>query len=405
MTMIRMRFLFFILFLISLILEIKAQTTYSPYSMIGLGEIENRDYGRTSGMANIGIGVRSFDYLNTSNPAGISGLDSLRNFIFDMSVAGKQSYFSGNGKKDNAFNGNLKRLSFGFRLSSEWGISIGVKPFSDVGYRIYNEEPIDGSSAKKAVYLEGSGGLYELFLMNGLKITDNLSVGVKTKLICGTLKQIENQSEYYFDKVSDVAAFHNTFGVQYYKEGLTLGATYGYKQNITLINRVLVYDDGGNLVRQEKDESIDQFIPATLGVGFSHDSKKITWGMDFQYQSWNGLKSNISSAKIVDSYKVSTGMGYSLNTDSYFGPRNRIQLQIGASVSKSYIQIGGKDAYNYAVTTGCSLPINKGLQQLNFALEYGNSLSAPANYIKESYFMLTVNCTFFEQWFKRKKLE
>ncbi len=95
------------LFSICFVLNIQAQTTYSPYSMLGLGEIENRDYGRTSGMANIGIGIRDFDYLNPSNPAGISGLDSLK-FIMDISVSGKQSYFSGKGKTDGAFNGNLK---------------------------------------------------------------------------------------------------------------------------------------------------------------------------------------------------------------------------------------------------------------------------------------------------------
>jgi hypothetical protein len=392
------------LFLICFVLYTQAQSTYSPYSVLGLGEIENRDYGRTSGMSNIGIGVRGFDYLNPTNPAGISDLDSLK-LIFDVSVAGKQSSFSNKGKSDDAFNGNLKKLAFGFKLTPRWGMSLGVKPFSDVGYQIYSEEPVDGSTATKSVYLQGSGGLYELYLSNGIKINDNFSVGINTKYISGTLKQTENQSEYLFEKESSVAQLYNTLGVQYHKKGLTIGATYGYKQNITMKNKTYIYDSEYNLQKEESDRSTGQFIPETFGIGFSHDSKKILWGMDFQYQKWNGLESGMSSAKIVDSYRLSAGLGYIPNSDRYYRVRTEGQMQVGASLSKSYIQVGGESAYNYSVTAGYSLPVDKGGVMLNIGLEYGNALSAPANYIKESYFMVTLNCNIFEQLFKRRRIE
>lgn len=395
----------FILILLSIcfVSNIQAQATYSPYSMVGLGEIENRDYGRTSGMANIGIGVRDFDYLNPTNPAGISGLDSLK-FIFDVSVAGKQSFYSGKGKSDNAFNGNLKKLSLGFRLMPRWGISVGLKPFSDVGYRIYSEEPIEGSNSTKAVYLEGSGGLYDLYLSNGIRITDNLSVGINTKYIRGTLKQTENQSEYLFEKESRVSQFYNTFGIQYHKKGLTLGAIYGYKQNITMKNKTIIYDSSYNAVQEENDRSTSQFIPETMGLGFSYANKKLIYGVDFQYQKWEGTKSEVSNTKIVDSYKINAGIGYTPNSDRFIRVRNQGQFQFGTSFSKSYIQVAGENAYNYSLTAGYSLPINKGETLLNLALEYGNTLSAPSSYIKESYFMLTLNCSIIEQWFMKSKI-
>ena len=396
-----------ILLSICFILNMQAQATYSPYSMLGLGEIENRDYGRTAGMSNIGIGVREFDYLNVINPAGISGLDSLK-FIFDMSAAGKYSFFTERGKTDNTINGNLKKISLGFRLMPGWGISLGTKPFSDTGYRIYSEEPIEGSTNTKAVYLEGSGGLYELYLSNGFKVTDHFSVGINTKYITGTLKQTENQSEYLFEKESRVFQFYNTFGIQYHKQGLTLGATYGYKQNMSMTNKTTIYDSGYNLIQEEKGRSTDQFIPETFGVGFSHDSKKVIWGMDFRYQKWKGIESGVSSTKIVDSYRMNAGLGYTPNGNRYYrignqGIRSQGQIQLGASFSKSYIQVGSGNAYNYSVSAGYSFPVSWNL--LNIALEYGNSLSAPANYIKESYFMLTFNCSIIDQWFKLRKFD
>lgn len=402
MIMIKKRSFIPILFSVCFILHMQAQATYSPYSMLGLGEIENRDYGRTAGMSNLGIGVRDFDYLNVANPAGISGLDSLK-FIFDISAAGKQSFFTGKGKTDNTFNGNMKKIAFGLRLAPRWGISLGTKPFSDTGYRIYSEEPIEGSTETKSVYLEGSGGLYELYLSNGFKITDHLSIGINTKYIGGTLKQTENQSEYLFEKESRVSQVYNTFGIQYHRQGLTLGATYGYKQNISMSNKTIIYDTDYNLIEEQKDRSTGQFIPETFGAGFTRDSKKMIWGMDFEYQKWAGIESGISSATIVDSYRISTGLGYTPNGNRYYRYRYQGQMQAGASFSKSYIRVGGGNAYNYSVSAGYSFPFNGSL--FNLALEYGNSLSAPASYIKESYFMLTLNCSIIDQWFKRRKFD
>lgn len=401
MIIIKTRSCIIILFSLCFILNMQAQATYAPYSMIGLGEIENRDYGRTAGMSNIGIGIRDYDYLNMANPAGISGLDSLK-FIFDLSLAGKLSFFSKN-SNDRTLNGNLKKVSMGFRLAPGWGISIGIKPFSDVGYRIYSEAPIEGSSVTKTVYLEGSGGLYELCLSNGFKITDHFSIGVNTKYISGTLNQTENQSGYLFEESSYVSQVHNTFGAQYHTKGLTLGATYGYKQKIVMHNKTLIYDDAYNLLQEEKKRSKNQFIPETFGVGFSHYDKKIILGMDFTLQKWEGIDPGLGKVRITDSYRINAGLGYSFGSNRYFNYRDQSQAQVGASFYKSYIQVGGKDAYNFSVSAGYSLPLSGNL--VNLVLEYGNSLSAPAGYIKESYFLLTFNCSIIDRWFMRRRFD
>ncbi|SHE78366.1 hypothetical protein [Dysgonomonas macrotermitis] len=396
----KLSFSFFFLYFT---LNIYSQSNYSPYSMLGLGEIETRDYGRTAGMGNLSTGVRDFNYLNPSNPAAISGIDSLR-LIFDISVSGKQSYYSRRSKSDGAFNGNLKKLSLGFRLAPRWGISVGVRPLSDVGYQIYSEEPIEGTNSTKAVYLKGSGGLYEFYISNGFKISNNFSVGINTMYISGIIKQAEDQTEYIFEKESRLSQIYNTFGIQYHQKDLTIGAIYGYKQSLSLTNKTLVYDSSYNLTEEEKDRSSSQFIPETMGVGFSLANKKLIWGMDFQYQKWEGLNSGTSNTKIVDSYRISGGLGYTPNSDKFYKIRNQGQIQVGGSLSQSYIQVAGKKAYNYSVTTGYSLPVDKTGTLLNLSLEYGNTLSAPSGYIKESYVMLTVNFSFIEQWFKRGKL-
>lgn len=403
MTMNRKPFFPTLFFFLYFIFNIQAQSTYSPYSMLGLGEIENRDYGRTSGMSNIGIGVRDYDYLNPLNPAAISGLDSLK-YLFDVSIAGKMSYYSRKSKDDNAFNGNFKKVALGFRVFPRWGISFGFKPFSDVGYQIYSQEPVEGSTATKDVYLKGSGGLYKLYVSNGFRILNNLSVGINTMYVNGTIKQSEDQSEYVFQKESSVSQIYNTFGMQFHTRKLTIGAIYGYKQNISVKNKTLIYSSSV-LIEENKDRSTGQFIPETMGVGFSHIHKKIIWGIDFQCQKWEGIESGISNAKIVDSYQLNAGFGYTPNGDNTYKIKKQGQIQFGTSFSKSYIQISGEDAYNYSVSTGYGLPVNSGAVLLNLALEYGNALSAPSGYIKESYFMFTLSCSIIERQLKRNKMQ
>lgn len=389
------------------ILHTQAQTIYSPYSMLGLGEIENNDHGKTAGMSDIGIGIREYDYLNVSNPAGLSALDSLK-FIFDMSVSGKYSYFTGSGSSDNTLNGNLKKIAFGLRFTHWWGFSMGVKPFSNMGYRIYSEEPIEGSTGTKAVYLIGNGGLYELYLSNGFMVSDHFSLGINLKYISGSLRQTEDQTDYLFENESRVFQFYSTFGMQYHSQNMTIGITYGYKQPITMSNTAFIYDSGYNLLREESERSSSQFIPETLGVGFSYDKNKIIYGIDFQYQKWKGTESGVGSVSIIDSYKINAGLGFSPKGNRYYrigsqGIRNHGQIQAGASLSQSYIQVGSSKTYNYSVSAGYSFPVQWSI--MNIALEYGNTLSSSASYIRESYFKLTFNCSIIDQWFKKRRFD
>ena len=105
------------LFIVFVCNTLNAQTTYSPYSMLGIGEIETRDYSRTSGMAGVGVGIRDYDYLNPLNPAGLTALDSLR-FIFDISGSVRQSSFSSKSKSESAFNGNFFQIAVLLKLSA-----------------------------------------------------------------------------------------------------------------------------------------------------------------------------------------------------------------------------------------------------------------------------------------------
>jgi hypothetical protein len=53
-----------------------SQNVSSPYSIIGIGDIETSYFNRTSGMANTGIAYRNNKYIILNNPASLSDFQS-----------------------------------------------------------------------------------------------------------------------------------------------------------------------------------------------------------------------------------------------------------------------------------------------------------------------------------------
>src|SRR5580692_6370086 len=98
---------------------VMAQGNFSPYSQMGIGDLEDSYYNRTSGMANTGIAYRSNRFLITNNPASFSALTD-QYFTVEMGIRGSLiNYFgtpvdpSNNQSADITF----RKLVLGMKLS------------------------------------------------------------------------------------------------------------------------------------------------------------------------------------------------------------------------------------------------------------------------------------------------
>jgi hypothetical protein len=387
---------------------VNAQNTYSPNSTLGLGEIVSSEFSRTAGMAGVGIGVRNGSFLNTSNPAAVSALDSVTG-VFDVGLYAKASNYKSRSYNDNTFAGNFSKIAFGFRANKVWSVSVGIKPFSNVGYRIASDVPVEGSNYSKTVYFEGEGGLYSLYAINAVKLSDKLSVGVATSMIAGTFTNTEDQVSYTYKTTSRLTQIYNKFGVQYQFANShgdwVLGATYGYKQNVAVKKTFSIYS-GNTVSESEKLKTTNQFIPHSVGVGFSWKKEKLLFAADYEWEDWSGLASNVSNVKIGDSHKIKAGLGYTPYRDLYTAHLAK-QYQLGVVFNKSYIEMKNKPVWNYALTTGVSFPLRAGQAQkgiLGLGLEYGSNLIAPSGFVKENYLMLNINFSFIETMFMRSKI-
>src|SRR5450759_2554734 len=215
-----------------------AQNVSAPYSIIGIGDIENSNFNRTSGMANTGIAYHKSNYLILNNPAAVSDLQD-QFFFMDVASRGKFVTFSGKSLTENVTGKDfsIERLSIGTKLNKWWGSSVGFLPFSTSNYAFSGTKSLLGSNITFPVEYEGSGGVNKYFFTNGFKIAKNFSIGITTSFLGGSLKQQDSLLS------SDLNAalvttkniyFRNwyfNFGFQYHlpvskKWEIDLGATY-----------------------------------------------------------------------------------------------------------------------------------------------------------------------------------
>src|ERR1700749_439054 len=75
-------------------LRLMAQNNNIPYSQMGLGDLDDGYYNRTSGLANTGIAYRSNRFLINNNPASFSALAD-QYFTMEIGIRGQYIHYAG----------------------------------------------------------------------------------------------------------------------------------------------------------------------------------------------------------------------------------------------------------------------------------------------------------------------
>ena len=172
-------------------LQLQAQSeTFSPYSRYGIGDIPFNGFIKNIGMGGTGIGMRPYFNLNVSNPASYS---SLLFTTFEIgastSFAKMQTTSLSQRKSETAFS----YFALGFPVVyQKWGATLGLIPFSNVGYKIVS--PITGANNTNVINTyEGTGGVNRFFIGNAVTIKKKLSIGVNASYLFGTLDRIHTE--------------------------------------------------------------------------------------------------------------------------------------------------------------------------------------------------------------------
>ena len=383
----------------STLLIYSQNTTNSPTSMFGLGELSTGEGGQYSGA---GIALQSYNFLNTANPASLTAIEGQR-FLIDAGVMGAYKVYTQTGTSNHSLVGNLNNLSIGCRITPRWYGAVFMAPVSSVGYAITLDQDITGTGSSTVSSLfEGEGGLSKMGISTAYRLFKGFSVGANLSYVTGTIKQTETQGSINVEESSYKHAFYADFGLQYKfslsrNKYLVAGAVYGYSQDLAQDNTLSVSSTSGNESIDESQRHVRQCLPQFVGAGLAYNSPRWTLTAEYKYTDWSRMKSSQSNVRFENQHRLSAGTAYTAG-NIY---RNPVKLLLGAGVSNSYIVIQKKKATNYYVSAGSNFTLYNG-NVLSLGVKYSDQLHLPNGMQRERGVTLFFNFTFSERTYRAK---
>lgn len=405
-------------------MAIAQNNTNSPYTRYGYGDLSDQSFGNSKAMGGIAFGLRDGAQINPLNPASYTAIDSLT-FLFEGGVSLQNMNISGSGVKLNAKNSSFDYLAMQFRLHPRIAMSIGLLPFSNVGYSVSDSKVDNGVSQTRS--FTGDGGLHQLYGGIGVKVLKNLSLGVNASYFWGDITRTRtiiypatSESYSYIQQMGvSISDYKLDFGAQYTldfnkKHSMTIGAVFSPKHKLN--NDYTVTTQVSTTNSNNLDATLE--LPNTFGVGFTYNyDKRLTVGADYSLQQWAKTKFGIKTSDgdvredfnetytYCDRHKISVGAEYipNLMGRSYL---SHIKYRLGAYYTTPYYKIGGKEATReYGVTAGFGLPVPRSRSILSVSGQFVRISGQESAFVNENIFRVSIGLTFNERWFFKRRVE
>ena len=405
-------------------MAIAQNNTNSPYTRYGYGDLSDQSFGNSKAMGGIAFGLRDGAQINPLNPASYTAIDSLT-FLFEGGVSLQNMNISGGGVKLNAKNSSFDYLAMQFRLHPRIAMSVGLLPFSNVGYSVSDSKVDNGVSQTRS--FTGDGGLHQLYGGIGVKVLKNLSLGVNASYFWGDITRTRtviypatSESYSYIQQMGvSISDYKLDFGAQYTldlskKHSMTIGAVFSPKHKLN--NDYTITTQVSTTNSNNLDATFE--VPNTFGVGFTYNyDKRLTVGLDYSLQQWSKTKFDVNTPDeavredfketytYCDRHKISVGAEYIPNLigRSYL---SHIKYRLGAYYTTPYYKVGGKEATReYGVTAGFGLPVPRSRSILSISGQFVRISGQEAAFVNENIFRVSIGLTFNERWFFKRRVE
>jgi hypothetical protein len=396
----------------------------SPYSRFGLGDISTRKDAYHLGMGGISTAVASNRHINPYNPAASFAYDTL-SFVFSGGLIGSRGTLKTDELSNRYSFASLGYLTFGFPVSKKLKASIGLLPFSNVGYNIVSNEIITDVGNAEYIY-RGSGGINDFYGSLSFEPFKNFAVGAKMSYMFGKADLI--RSIFFPDSVGylntrvdnyvQVGDLYFQYGIQYHhklNEKYTLGAglIYTPQQNINANENYLVRtyfptSVGVESFRDTIDSRLDN--PGTLRmptkIGFGMLLKKSDqWmvGADVTWQEWSTFQAFSRNDSLRNTLQISLGGEFTPSASMTGDYWKRVKYRLGFRYNETYLSLEGKQINEFGISFGVGLPIPRSLSTINAAVEIGQLGTTASGLIQNNYIRFTLGIAVWERWFVKNK--
>lgn len=390
-----------------------AQNNTSPYSILGIGDIESSYFNRTSGMANTGIAIRNNRYSTLNNPASLTSMDD-QFFSFELAMRGRfihyqgQNILPGNSSSKDA---SIKRLSLAIKANKWWGTGVGIMPFSVSNYYFSAKKFIQGTTESTDALYEGTGGVNQVYWSNGFKLGKHLSLGLSLSYLFGTLSQTETMSS--GSLVLPIITTTNTYlhspylngGLQYYTAlnkhwDLVLGGTYARKATMQAEYSAKVSTSSTDTLSYAITDNNYFKLPDSYGMGISLSrDKKYTFTADYRFQNWSTLQQKGFQYALVNSNRFSAGFEWSKKRLAWGNFLvESLFYQAGIYYSNSYLQIYNQQLTEKGFTLGIGFNSKRNSMGAAFSLDIGQRGTTNDGLIKETVTGFNLTISYRDFW-------
>jgi len=419
------------LIIFSIFAQAQSISTYSPYSRYGVGQIPTRGFAATKAMGGVSQAVRNPYGINYLNPASYTAQDTM-SFILDFGFETGASTLESQGQSVKNGFGGIHHIAISFPITKWWGSSLGLVPYSQVGYQIKHYETNEyllATIGRIKYYHSGNGGINQAYFGNAFKPFKNFSIGFNLSYFFGSLDytnktifpnnkpEYGNITETRSISVQDIAL---SIGTQYTlnldnekKSSLTFGLTL---DNENKIRAKRIYFSKLNLGSYAdtiayKDSAYGHItFPNNLSVGIAYNLKnKLFASLEYSNQNWTnasflGVTKPLTSAKfsLTNAKFYRFGMEYTPNKYDLKNYLKRMSYRVGAHYANTYMKFDGHQINEFAVSAGIGLPFRNNTK-FNIGYEWGTRGTTNYGLIKENFSIVSLSLTFYDFWFIKRK--
>jgi len=401
-----------------------SQLAQSPYTLIGIGDLNSKGLAHNMGMAGTGIAMPHRFNVNNINPA----LLTLNQFSsFDVGFNGESRTLKTDELSQNSGGFSLGYLILAFPIvNGKWSSSIGLMPYTYVNYNVLDRQQVIGSEDTVGFSFRGSGGMNTLHWSNGFLLFKSLAVGAKISYHFGnvtdeTVLHIINETNI----ISNNSALYER--TRFSDFNIELGFAYRMKIKNSLFFTIGGIYEHGNDIRSFRYETLERrrddgttiqsdtvnnnlkgsvFLPARFGGGISL-ANGLNWkiGVDYTTQNWSLFKEfDQKSENLTKSHRGSIGIEFIpdyLSVSSYI---KRLIFRTGFFYEQTPYVVKDTQIKNFGINFGISLPV-RGASLLNLGFQYGQRGQTENALIKESYYRMILGISFNDRWFLRRQID
>ncbi len=416
-----------VLTLCSFALATKAQeSTSSPYSRYGPGDLLFSGYAHERGMGGTGLADFSAVRLNGFNPATLA-YDTV--MILDAGFSGRYEVFAQESKNTLMKSADFNYFSIGLPVwRGKAALSFGILPFASTGYKINDTQVLDTTNTATIRYI-GDGGYNKYNVSAGVHLTKELSFGVSANFLYGSIDKIRrvefSNSNFFSTRYTDittVSGLYMDFGLHYTKElpdnkRFSIGIDVAPAQKVNATRdrlwenfRTNIYDIDvvRDTISYDAGQAGEITMPVRISTGVAYQpGNRMTYLLDVHYQDWKSYRSFGASDSLSSSFRISAGAQYTPDPKGV-NYMERVQYRAGVFFNKTYLDLRNNALSDMGLSIGAGFPFRepKGLaSRFNIALEAGQMGTTNDNLIRRRYFRCVIGFTLNEDWFRRRRYD